>query len=116
MTIDHSSTPGGEQLTRHFTNECSAILPSPAFDLALDRLGNITAHELAQLAVDRLDQLRARTLDDRREPCAELLAQAGIGEKIEPLQNLHPDFLDHALPFATARRDRFISNNGRRLH
>src|SRR6185437_8556339 len=78
------------------------LLVAPTVDLALDRFGDITAHELTQLAVDRLDQLRARALDDRRKACAELLAQSRVGEKIETLQNLHPDLFGERVPLAAS--------------
>ena len=55
---------------------------APGLDLALDRFGDVAPHELAELLVDRLDELGARARDDRLQARAELVAHAGIGEKI----------------------------------
>ena len=79
------------------------LLP-PLLDLALDRLGDVLAQDLPDVLVDRGDQVGARAVDHRLQALRELLAQASVGEDVDPLQHLHADVLGHQVPARRVER------------
>src|SRR5689334_14834730 len=87
----------------HLDHDAEATLrPSaalaPTVDLPFDRFRHIATHELAELAIDRFNQVGTRAIDDWLQVCAELIAQTGVREKVEALQNLHAYLLGHRIP------------------
>src|SRR5215472_9133858 len=75
-----------------------ALLLSPLSDFALDGLRDVAANQLADVLVDRLDELVARARNDGLKMCRELCLEARVGKQIDPLQHLHRDLLGKRAP------------------
>src|SRR5438094_3265953 len=71
---------------------------APFFDLALDRLRHVRAEELANVLVDRGDQIRARAIDNRLQSLIQLVLETGIGKDVDSLQHLHANVFGECIP------------------